>query len=253
MAETIYTIPVNEAFETDCECPICLLRKRFESETIDYYAGPSLMEPDTRIITNDVGFCGRHFELLYNSQAKKLGLGLMLDTYMQEQIKRLKKYAGSAAADTESNEPAKKGLFGKKTASPGCASGLVKYIRKHECECAVCSKLDYTMNRYIDIIFHLYSGEKEFREKFRACKGFCLPHLALLLETAEKKLSGSKRDDFINTAVAIELKNLERIEGEVDWFTKKFDYRNQDADWGNSRDALPRGILKMSGAKDIIK
>ena len=73
MAETIYTIPVSEAFEADCECPVCELKKRFEARTIDYFAGPSLMEPDTRILTNDLGFCGRHFDMLYNSQAKKLG------------------------------------------------------------------------------------------------------------------------------------------------------------------------------------
>ena len=53
MADTIYTIPVSEAFETDCECPVCELKRRFENETVDYFAGPSLMEPDTRIITTE--------------------------------------------------------------------------------------------------------------------------------------------------------------------------------------------------------
>ena len=27
MKEKIYEIPVNEAFEQDCECPICILEK----------------------------------------------------------------------------------------------------------------------------------------------------------------------------------------------------------------------------------
>lgn len=260
MADTIYTIPVSEAFEADCECPVCELRRRFENETVDYFAGPSLMEPDTRIVTNDTGFCSRHFGQLYASKAKKLGLGLMLDTYMQEQISRIKKYAGGVKVDlsddiggSDDKEPAKKGLFRKKAAAPSGSRNLAKYLRKHELECAVCKKLDYTMERYIDIIFHMYKSDADFREKLRNTKGFCLPHTALLIETAEKKLSGRAAEEFCDTVSALLIKNLERIEGEVDWFTKKFDYRNVDKDWGNSRDALPRGIQKMTGNIDVTK
>lgn len=259
--ETIYTIPVNEAFEKDCECPICELRKRFEANTIEYFAGPSLMEPDTRIMTNEVGFCGRHFEQLYNLEAKKLGIGLMLDTYMQEQIAKIKKYAGNTAIleendnqDADNDKTPKKGLFGlkKATSAKGSNGALVNYLKKHETACAVCEKLNYTMDRYNDIIFQLY-GDKDFRAKLANCKGFCLPHFRMLVELAPSKLSSSKAESFVDLITKIEIENLERIEKEVDWFTKKFDYRNQNADWGNSRDALPRGILKMSGAKDIIK
>ena len=268
MADTIYTIPVSEAFEADCECPVCELKKRFENSTVEYFAGPSLMEPDTRIVTNDLGFCGRHFNMLYNSQAKKLGLGLMLDTYMQEQLKRIKKYAQAkdtgtteedASPDPESGENhgekrKKFSLFGGKNASkPAASQPLVKYLRAHEKECAVCKKLDYTMDRYVDIIFHMYKTDRDFRAKFRSSKGFCVPHTALLLEESGKKLGGSTRDEFRDTVTSLLVTNLERIEGEVDWFTKKFDYRNAEADWGNSRDALPRGILKMTGETDIIK
>lgn len=251
MADTIYTIPVSEAFEADSECPVCELRRRFESETVEYYAGPSLMEPDTRIQTNDTGFCSRHFGMLYRSPTKKLGLGLVLDTYIGEQISRIKKYAGGEISiGDEDEQKEKKGLFGKKKA-PSSAQNLAKYIRKHECECAVCKKLDYTMDRYIDIIFQQYRTNDGFRENLRNSKGFCLPDTALLIETAEKKLSARQAQEFCDTVSALLVKNLQRIEGEVDWFTKKFDYRNVDADWGNSRDALPRGIQKMTGNIDI--
>ncbi|MCR5520278.1 MAG: DUF6062 family protein, partial [Lachnospiraceae bacterium] len=36
---------------------------------------------------------------------------------------------------------------------------------------------------------------------------------------------------------------------DVEWFTDKFDYRNVDAPWKNSKDALVRGILKLNGAR----
>ena len=91
MKETIYTIPVNEVFAEKCECPLCELESRFEKETVDYYLGPSLMEPDNRIETNDTGFCARHYGMMYNTQTNRLGLGLILDTYLLEQNKRLSK------------------------------------------------------------------------------------------------------------------------------------------------------------------
>ena len=41
--------------------------------------------------------------------------------------------------------------------------------------------------------------------------------------------------------------NLERIEDELTWFVDKFDYRNKDADWKNSKDALQRTMQKLHG------
>ena len=250
MKDTIYTIPVSEAFEKDCECPICELKSRFEKDTVEYYIGPSLMEPDTRIETNDTGFCARHFELMYGTQANRLGLGLMLDTYMQEQISRLKKAAGNPKSVSQ-EEPEKKTLFKSKNKTGSKSAGIIEYLEKHEKKCSICKKLDYTMNRYIEIILQLYFSDKDFRDKFQTGKGFCLPHLKLLLIESKKHHSDSKHTEFSDTIIKMQLENMERIEKEVDWFTKKFDYRNTDAPWGNSRDALIRGIKKMTGAENI--
>ena len=107
------------------------------------------------------------------------------------------------------------------------------------------------MERYIEIILQLFFSEETFRKRMEAGKGFCLPHLKQLLTASSKKLSAAKHGEFSETVLNIQINNLERIEKEVDWFTKKFDYRNQDAPWGNSRDALVRGIKKMTGAKNI--
>ena len=47
---------------------------------------------------------------------------------------------------------------------------------------------------------------------------------------------------------AMELENLKRVESELEWFTLKFDYRNADKPWGNSKDAPDRAINKLMGA-----
>ena len=71
MLEKIYTIPVNEAFDqcrgNEAEgCPFCKLYRRLENDEIEIILGASMMEPDIRIQTNRLGFCGRHFDIMFD-------------------------------------------------------------------------------------------------------------------------------------------------------------------------------------------
>ena len=40
---------------------------------------------------------------------------------------------------------------------------------------------------------------------------------------------------------------LFRSQEDIDWFIDKFDYQNHDADWKNSKDAVPRTMQKLVG------
>ena len=42
-------------------------------------------------------------------------------------------------------------------------------------------------------------------------------------------------------------RELARIQEDIDWFVEKYDYRNQNADWKNSKDAVPRTMQKITG------
>ncbi|NJD02426.1 MAG: ABC transporter substrate-binding protein [Ruminiclostridium sp.] len=250
MKEKIYTIPVTEVFGEECECPMCLLEKRLEDEYINYFLGPSLMEPDCRMDTNEKGFCRRHFQQLYNSQENRLGLGLMIDTHLQEQICRLKKayYQVEPGAKAMSGNPFARFFGGKTAAASGCdIAKILKLLNALECSCSICCKLDHTMERYLDVIFYLWSGEIEFKKTFESKKGFCLKHFKQLLESSEKYLKAAEVNDFLNILFNMQMENLARIQQEVNWFTRKFDYRNNDAPWGNSKDAIPRSIQKLKG------
>lgn len=37
------------------------------------------------------------------------------------------------------------------------------------------------------------------------------------------------------------------MEKDIEWFTLKFDYRNQDKPWGDSKDAVERTVNKLRG------
>ncbi len=243
MKETIYTIPVTEVFSEQSECPVCELEKRFENDCVNYFLGPSLMEPENRIETNETGFCSRHFELMYNTQTNRLGLGLILDTYLIEQNNKLSKLINS-------NNNGKKSFLGKRSGDTNTEK-ILDYLKQHEKQCSICNKLSYTMERYMEVIFYLYTHEQDFKNTFNEGKGFCFHHLQNLIECSEKYLSGSRREEFIEALFSMQLKNMNRISDEVNWFTKKFDYRNNDKPWGNSKDALIRGIKKVTGIKEL--
>ena len=68
----------------------------------------------------------------------------------------------------------------------------------------------------------------------------------MLRECALHKWSGQKLEHFLNDLNQIYLKNMKRVTDDLEWFIDKFDYRNEDAPWKNSRDALPRSINKTN-------
>lgn len=239
MKETLYTIPVNDAFDTDCECPICAMYDSIENDAINFTLGPSYMEDDVRMATDKTGFCGKHMELLYKHQ-NRLGLGLMINTHLNKVIEDITKL---------SKTPPKAPSFFKKNASP---NKLVEYIETVNNSCYVCDRVNGVFNRYIATIFHLYKTDSGFSEKIKKSKGFCFNHFLLLYQSAMDYLGGADYEEFINLITDVFLTNIKRVNDDVEWFTDKFDYRNQDAPWKNSKDALPRAILKTNSINNLF-
>ena len=82
MKEKIYTIPINDAFDIDCECPVCEFENQQEKQRIEYTLGASMMEPDSRIFTNKLGFCKHHTSMLLKCE-NKLSFALVLKTHIE--------------------------------------------------------------------------------------------------------------------------------------------------------------------------
>ena len=239
MKETIYTIPLNEAFETQDECPFCHLERMTEQRTIKYVLGPgaSYMEPDVRLATDREGFCGAHFKKMYD-YGNALGSALIMQTYFvsmfEEMVNEMEHF----------QVPGKRGLFSKK--APAEDSGLVTWMRKKQSSCYICNKLDYNMDRYYATFYQLIK-EAEFRAKVENSKGFCMRHFLGLMEKAPTDVPNDQREWFYETVFTLMRANLARVKGDLDWFIDKFDYRNASADWRNSRDAVSRTMQKLQG------
>ncbi len=236
MKEKIYTIPVNEAFDVPGECPFCTLTQKLEMDILDYILGPSYMEEDIREETNKYGFCEHHYDKIFHG-GNHLGVALMVSTHLKKintDLDEILEYMLRAEK--------KRGLF-KKEDTP---SPLAEYSDKLSNSCYACMRMEARMKNYIDTFFYLWEKEPEFRDKVLGGRGFCLKHFSKIMEIALERMRQSKFSDFANAIIPLQKKNLARIDEELDWFIRKFDYRFQNDSWGNSKDAPERAIQKIS-------
>lgn len=257
MKEQIYTIPVNDAFGEDCECPMCKLEKDLEDSSLAFILSPSIMEPDNRVDTNEKGFCRRHFAMLYNRKENVLGVSLLLETHIQKQTADfeaiLKKSAGGLDSEAKMNnvKSMAAGLTKRPTSSSKFIDAASAFLEDLEESCVVCERMTRIMDRYADVVLWMYFKDPDFRKHIIEGKGFCLPHYKLLLLSAKKYLSPKNRAVFVSELNALMIENMDRILKDVRRFSQKFDYRNKSVPWGTAKDAVPRAIGKITSFSDV--
>lgn len=227
MTEHLDTAPLWDAYRAGGECPLCDLESQNEAAYVETFLGGSVMEPAVRMEVNQKGFCEKHMGRLY-AAGNRLGLALMADTRLKEVIARVR--AASAAA------PDRGGFWKKHAPAPDFVGG-----------CVLCERLENTMTRYAATLCWLWGGDEAFKALFAASKGFCVKHYAAVRGAAPGELTGKNLERFLQKLDEVEIENLERVEKDLDGFTQKFDYRNRDKPWGESRDALPRAVNKLRG------
>ena len=64
---------------------------------------------------------------------------------------------------------------------------------------------------------------------------------------ATEELNAKELGEFVQALAKMEQENLDRIQEDISWFIKKFDYRFEKEDWKNSRDAVERTVNKTRG------
>lgn len=233
--EQIYTIPINEAFEKSAEdphagCPFCAIRKSFEENELSLILGASMMEPDVRTRTNDLGFCGRHFKMMYDA-GKRLPLALILQSHLDQVSKNLQ---GKRFVPT--------GITAKNTTTK--LESLTE-------SCYICDRLDRNFSLVIDNAVYLFSTDPEFRTKCANQHKFCFPHYAMFLKAAKANLKGNEFSEFYKYMSAIQNNYIEELKANIDFFVKKFDYRYEDEPWGDAKDAVERAIEALEGGSPL--
>ncbi len=226
MKETIYTIPINEALEKECFCPLCEMYKELEKSEVKYAVGPAMMEPDFREITNKKGFCKKHIADL-NAESKALALALVFDTHIAE-IKKI--------FDTDMSE--KKGLFKK---GDNEAEKFVSELNRIAKSCVICERIKSTFKRYIDNFVYLLKKDEEFLEKVLKTDGFCMEHFSMLAKKAKEEFSTADFKKCFMPIAEHQKKRVEQAHKYIKNFVNSFDYRNA----GKPIDA-PKNILMQT-------
>lgn len=241
MKEALYTIPLNDAVNANDECPFCFIEREVEQDLLDFVlgSGSSYMESDVREATDKAGFCREHFKKMFD-YGNTLGNAWILKTHyacinreMQEQFRKF--------------TPQKSGFMGKIRKNTEKVDPIGMWVQEKESSCYICNRFRDTYDRYMDTFFYMYKKDEEFQKKILSGKGFCLHHFGDLCEYAQDRLSDREKKDFYPAMFALMEKNMERLREDVSWLVEKFDYRNKDADWKESKDAVQRGMQKLKG------
>jgi len=229
MPNHIHTIPVLDALREPGDCAFCVMYTKLEESAINFIMGPAYMEEDVRTETNRLGFCGPHMKAMYAGQ-NRLGFALMLHTYMR----RLNNDISAIIKDKQPSP-----LFGKDANGP--LAKIYGHIANVGESCYVCNQVENTFARYLDTFLHLWGKGGEDAALITSQKSYCIPHFTQLVGLAAK-LGRSKREKFTEEIMLPQLKYMQELEGDLEWFTLKFDYRYTNEPWKNAKDALPRAI-----------
>lgn len=241
MKETLYTIPLNDAVNANDECPFCFIEREVEQDLLDFAlgSGSSYMESDVREATDKAGFCRAHFKKMFD-YGNTLGNGWILKTHYKrmnaEMCEQFRKFTPAKSSF--------KDMFKKHTEK---VNPIGIWVEEKERSCYICNRFADTYDRYMDTFFYMYKKDEDFKKRILSGKGFCLHHFGDLCEYSESRLSDREKKEFYPAMFELMERNMERLSEDVSWLVEKFDYRNKDADWKNSKDAIQRGMQKLKG------
>lgn len=241
MKETLYTIPLTDAFNAQDECPFCFVERNVEQDLLDLVlgSGSSYMESDMREMTDKAGFCRTHFKKMFD-YGNTLGNGWILKTHYIQMQKEL-------ASQIKMFSPTKATLMNKIKKGEFAGNSMSKWVEEKNNSCYICGEFDKTFERYMDTFFFMYKKDGEMKNMMQNSNGFCLTHFGDICARADLALNEKEKSEFYPFLFQLMQENMKRLGEDVAWLVEKFDYRNKDADWKNSKDAIQRGMQKLKG------
>ncbi len=243
MKETIYTIPINDAYDSDFECPICFIHNHVAERIIVDTLGASMMEPDFRIITNDKGFCPACYAALLK-QGNPLSMALVLQTHLSTQIDRIFRGAYDTHSDQnlllEKPKPKRFG-WGKRERKTDTVAALDALADS----CAICDAIDAQLEQFMRNIVHLWQKEPDFKRKFDGVRAYCLPHASLLLK-AGHTLNAQQHEVYSKTIIDVIRSYSESLLDDVTAFANAHNHNAAPLS-ERQADSVRRGVWFVSG------
>lgn len=234
MAEQLYTIPINEAFDEYDGCPLCRLRSKLEQQSLNYIMGAAMMEPDIRIVTNRKGFCRTHFHKML-TMGNRLSLALMLESHLAS--------VSQLIPEPEEKKPGKLGKLKKYD-----GENPAQRLREQVNSCYVCERAAEFESKYVSNVVYIWKKDAAFREKLKKQPYFCMEHGAALLEAGQKELSEANYLPFSEDVLGLLRAYIAGLRGDVTTFCRSFDHENAGKPLSQeARQAVENSIAFLSG------
>jgi hypothetical protein len=223
MREDLCSIPVHDVFLPKCGCPFCTMRDMLEDRIATYITGAAMMEPNVRVETNHLGFCHEHFDQII-ARGSKLSIALILESLLDEIHHDI---------FPQEKTPAKK---------------VIAAFKERQNSCFICENVEKNMVHLIKSTLHLWQSDSDFRTLYADQPYICFSHYGMVIEAAQKM---PKKNFPIFAAETTRLSEnyLKILKTDVTHFCRMFDYRNKDADWGNSKTATDRAVEYLVSRK----
>lgn len=222
------TIPVWDGIASQSECFVCDLMLKAQNDSIDFYLGSSVMNPETRVKVNDIGFCPQHTSMLVQSGSPN-SMAVMWESHFEQTRRQLENVL------EEMEHPRNVAKTTRR---------LKESVALREQGCLICDRMEERLNRYCFTIPYLWGQDMQFRDAFAQSKGFCLPHMARIMELASKALDAKTARDFSCAMADLQKRNLERVSHDIWYMTEHYKSENRDKPWNGCEDAQKRSVYK---------
>lgn len=132
-------------------------------------------------------------------------------------------------------------------AASGKPGPAVRWLRSEESHCYICSRMREIYGRMLDTFVYMLRSDPDFAAALMESNGFCLHHFSDVLAVCGEKMKPQEKAEWLPKLGELMGRNLDRVQEDVDWLIEKYDYRNKDAEWKQSKDAVQRAMQKLTG------
>ena len=229
------TIPVWDGITDSSECFLCDLMQEAEQDSLKFYLGASVMNPETRIKVNTIGFCQKHTSLLVQSGSPN-AMAVLWESHFAETRKQIE----ASLSELENTHNSKKTIS-------KLSKIVTSRVKDPNSNCLICNRMEERLNRYCFTIPYLWGQDSNFREAFAKSKGFCLPHMTKILELSLEALDSKQQKEFAKAMSLLQEKNLDRVAHDLWYMTEHYKSENINKPWNGCEDAQKRAVKKEIG------
>lgn len=225
------TIPVWDGIKSGSECFICDLMEQAQKDSLEFFLGSSVMNPETRVRVNSTGFCPGHTSMLVQAGHPN-SMAVLWESHLQTTRDSLAK----VFKELKSPRNMKKTI-----------ASLDSVLSEREKGCLICNRMNDRLVRYCFTIPYLWGQDPEFRKAFDDSKGFCLHHMSVILKMSLEALDSKQQKAFAQSMADLQLRNLDRTSKDLVYMIEHYKSENRDKPWNGCEDAQIRAVFKEIG------